>query len=292
VAAPIDLNLVRAFVIVHETGSFSAAANKLGVPRSTVSRAVSSLEEETGTLLFHRTTRKVTTTRAGISLFDRAQPWLERLEASLRDLPEATPAPSGILRVTSTVDLGSLIFAEAVARYTMRYPETSVEVSLTGRTVDLVKEGFDLALRHARGPVPGANYVTRKLGTVALQLFAAPDYLTRRGTPRTIADLHEHDIVTIGAAPIKLPGGKTLPGKTRIGSDDKAFARAVLRAGAGIGALPTYLVMDDVTNGHLVRVLPSLEVATGSLHIVMPSKKHVPNRVTAFRDLLVEMFRR
>jgi len=292
VAAPIDLNLVRAFVAVHEAGSFSAAAVKLGVPRSTVSRAISALEAATGALLFHRTTRTVHTTRAGLSLFDRAEPWLARLEASLRDLPDAAPVPSGLLRVTATADLGALVFAEAVARYTTRYPDTQVEVALTGRPVDLVKEGFDLALRFARGPVPGATYVTRKLGKVVLQLFAAPDYLTRRGTPRTLGDLAEHDLVTIGDAKVLLPGGKALPGTRRITSDDKAFARAVLRAGAGIGLLPTYLATDDLTQGHLVRVLPSLEVATGSLHVLMPSKKHVPARVTAFRDLLVDMFRR
>lgn len=289
---PIDLNLVRAFVAVHETGSFSKAASKLGVPRSTVSRAVSSLEEATGTLLFHRTTRAVTTTREGVSLFDRAEPWLVRLEASLRDLPEAAPVPTGTLRVTATADLGALVFAEAVARYTTRYPDTRVEVSLTGRTVDLVKERFDLALRFARGPVPGASYVTRKVGKVSLQLYAAPDYLTRRGTPRTVAELAAHDLVAVGDPNVLLKGRTSLPGTTRITSDDKVFARAVLRAGAGIGLLPTYLATDDLPEGRLVRVLPSVEVGTGSLHVVMPSKQHVPARVTAFRDLLVEMFRR
>jgi DNA-binding transcriptional LysR family regulator len=118
---------------------------------------------------------------------------------------------------------------------------------------------------------------------VTLQLFAAPSYLARRSTPRALADLAHHDVIALAA-------GKTAhPGHVRIVADDKFFARAVLRAGAGIALLPTYLVADDVADGHLVRVVPSFQLSTGTVHLVLPSKKHEPARVAAFRDLLVEM---
>lgn len=283
--APIDLNLVRAFVLVHETQSFSVAAGRLGVPRSTVSRAVSALEESMGVLLFHRSTRRVATTRAGVALFEQVQPSLTQLEQSLRHPPDAGKNPSGTLRITVTADLGTAVLAEPVARYTMRYPDTCVEVHLSPRTVDLAKEGFDLAIRHTRGPQVGAALVTRKLGVVAFALCAAPEYLSYRGVPKCVADLREHDLVMLGAAKGELPG------KSRVVTDDKLFARAVVRAGGGIGLLPTYLLREDLAGGSLVCVVPDYVVATGTVYLVMPSNKHLSSKVAAFRDLLFEHFR-
>lgn len=143
----IDLNLIRAFVAVHEAGSFSGAAARLGVPRSTVSRAVASLEGSLGVRLFHRTTRKVSTSTAGLELYERSAAPLGALEASLADLPEREEVPSGTLRVTTIADLGAAVVAEAVARFTARYPSVQVAVYLGSEMVDLVRGGFDLAMR-------------------------------------------------------------------------------------------------------------------------------------------------
>ncbi len=284
-AAPVDLNLIRAFTGVHEAGSFSAAAERLGVPRSTVSRAVSALEASTGLLLFHRTTRKVTTTAAGLALFDRVAPALSRIEASLADLPDAAASPSGTLRLTTTVDLGTTVLAEAVARFTARYPETRVEVHLGPAVVDLVQGNFDLALRFAAGRLRDSSLVARKIGAVAFHLFAAPAYLGRRGTPRTLADLKSHETIALG-------GAKDLPtAGARTVCDDKFFAREVVRAGGGIGLLPSYLADADLAAGTLVRVLPRWELRRGAVFLVQPGRKHVPLRVSAFAELLSELFR-
>ncbi|HEY0135368.1 MAG TPA: LysR family transcriptional regulator [Nannocystis sp.] len=284
-AAPIDLNLVRAFVGVHETGSFSAAAQRLGVPRSTVSRAVATLEQATGTLLFHRTTRSVTTTPAGIALFDRVAPSLAALDASLAELPETIEAPRGTLRLTTSADLGMTLLAEAVARFTARHPEVRVEVHLGRAIVDLVRERFDLALRFSPGPLRDSSLVARRLGPVVFALYAAPQYLARRGAPRSLTDLHAHESVGLGGAPDSpLPDPRTT-------CDDKFFAREVLRAGAGIGLLPTYLADADLASGALVRVLPRWELRRGAVYLVQPGRKHVPARVTAFRELLLEVMR-
>ena len=281
--APIDLNQLRAFALVHETGGFSIAAERLRVPRSTVSRAVAQLERATGLLLFHRTTRRVTATPAGRALFERVRPSLATLEHSLSDLPEAQRAPAGTLRVTASADLGATVLAEAVARYTTRYPETRVEVQLTGTVVDLVKDGFDVALRFARGALRDSSLVARRIGTIAFRWYASPAYLLRRGTPRALAELSEHDIVAIAGDDHQLPRAP------RITADDKFFVRAALRAGAGVGLLPSYLGEDDVATGQLARILPGVEKVAGTVHIVLPSKRHVPSTVTAFRDLLIQM---
>lgn len=292
--ATIDLNLVRAFVGVHETGSFSGAASRLGVPRSTVSRAVSALEASAGVQLFHRTTRKVTTTTAGLQLFDRVAPSLSTLEGALTGLADALETPSGTLRITTSPDLGTTTVAETVAAFTARYPEARVEVHLGSAVVDLVRERFDLALRFARGRLGDSSLIARKVGDVTLCLYAAPSYLARRGAPRHVEDLAAHDWVA-------LPGSATLGAaaslskrsgaRVRTTCDDKFFAREVLRAGGGIGLLPSYFADPDVAEGRLVRVLPRSVMKQGAVYLLWPSQKLVPRRVSVFRELLLEAFR-
>ncbi len=293
--ATIDLNLLRAFAAVHAAGSFSAAASQLGVPRSTVSRAVAALEEQLKQSLFQRTTRKVTTTPVGVSLFERVAPQLDSLAGALVDLPEGSDAPSGTLRLTATADLGSMVLTEAVARYVRRYPETNVELELTARVVDLVREGFDLALRVATTQLKGSSLVARKVGNIVLQLYASPAYLARRATPRSPPEVSEHEWVTYDTLPLTLiraRGGKSVVApKSRVRSNDMFFQREALRAGCGLGVLPSFLADDDVTNGMLVRVLPDWVVFSGSVLLVHPAHRHVPRKLAAFQALLQELLR-
>jgi len=277
--APIDLNLLRAFATVHETGSFSAAAAKLGVPRSTVSRAVSALEDVTGAALFHRTTRKVAITEDGRALFERVATSLANLDDALSDLPEQREEPSGHLRVTSTVDLGVVVLAEAVTRFSARYPKVTTEVLLSPNVVDLAREKMDVALRVAPKTLPPGPYVARRVGSVSVQLFASPSYLARRGTPKNTGDLGEHALVGYQR------------GSARVLSEDMLFVREVLRKHGGIGTLPSFLAAEDVVAGLLVRVLPKQEIAAARVYLAMPKRKHVPARVTAFRDLVIEVLR-
>ncbi len=289
--ATIDLNLVRAFVGVHEAGSFSAAADRLGVPRSTVSRAVSALEDRVGVRLFHRTTRNVTTTASGLELFARVASPLSTIDTSLTDLPDALEAPTGTVRLTTSPDLGTTVVAEAVARYTDRYPAARVEVHLTSTVVDLVRERFDLALRFAAGPLKGAALVALKLGAVRFHLYAAPAYLARRGTPRTLADLANHAIVALPRGPLAATSMPAEAAPACTTCDDKFFVRELLRAGGGIGLLPSYLADADLLAGTLVRVLPRFASTPGAVYLVQPSRKQVPRRVSLLADLLLEHFR-
>ncbi len=293
--ATIDLNLVRAFVAVHATGSFSAAAERLGVPRSTVSRAVAALEASLGVRLFHRTTRSVSPSTAGDALFDRVAPPLLALEGSLGDLPERESVPSGLLRVTTTADLGAALLAAACARFTERYPQTRVEAHLGAQLVDLVRDGFDLALRVLVTPPRDSSLVARKVGVIDLQLHASPAYLARRGTPREMGDLAAHDWVGYrGQDRLVLsgPAGEAvIEREARIAADDMSFLRAALRAGAGIGPVPLFLAEADVVSGALVPVLPEWVSHTGTVYLVQPGRKHVPRKVTAFGEVLVEVLR-
>ena len=291
--APIDLNLVRAFVAVHEGGSFSAAGQRLGVPRSTVSRAVAALEHSIDVLLFHRTTRRVTTTAAGRALHERLSPPLLALEGSLSDLPERKDEPSGTLRLTTTTELGSTVVAEAIARFTALHPKVDVDLHLDNQVVDLARGGFDMALRISSGPLRVSSLIARKLGNLSIQLYSSPAYLARRGTPRSSAELASHDLIGLrGAPPMPLVApskGRVL--RSRIDCDDMLVARALVRAGGGTGMLFSFLADGDVTEGRLVRVLPNWVAHAGAVYLVYPSRRHLPHRVTAFRELVLEMLR-
>jgi DNA-binding transcriptional LysR family regulator len=290
----IDLNLLKAFTAVHDAGSFSEAADRLGVPRSTVSRAVSALEGALKVRLFHRTTRKVSTTTAGVALYDRVAPSLQALEASLQELPEREETPSGTLRVTSAVDVGSVVLAEAAARFTQRYPNVQVDVTLSNQVMDLVRLGFDLAVRVSSRPLRDSTLVATRAGALTSELFAAPEYLARKGSPRSLDEACGHDWVTFrGAKGEHYFASKTRPPHStspRIVCDDMFFAREAVKAGAGLGVLPSFIADADVEAGRLVRLLPVAQAAT--VYIVHPSRKHLPRKVSAFRDLLLEMLRR
>lgn len=286
VPATIDLNHVRVFVTVRATGSFAAAAEKLGVPRSTVSRAVASLETALGARLFHRTTRKVSMSTAGLAFYDSVGPSMGMLEASLAELPQQAEVPIGTLRVTTTADLGVAVLGEATARYLSRYPGTRVEAILSTGVVDLVEEGFDLALRVSSQQLQGDSLVAQRVGSYSLCLYASPIYLARRREPRTLGELSEHEFVGLSPARFGIKGVTS-----RVESNDFFYYRALLEAGAGIGLLPSFLASSAIASGALARVLPRWTAAPGSVHIVQPSRKHQPRKVTAFREVLLELLR-
>jgi len=289
-----DLNLLATFAAVARTGSFTAAARERGLPKSSVSRGVARLEADLGLQLLVRTTRHVALTPAGAALHDRIAPLLGSVEAALGDLPEQQEAPSGTLRLTAPVDVGILFLAEAVTRLTARHPAVTVDLHLTGRVVDLVGEHFDAALR-VSSKLSDSTLVVRRLTPITLRHYASPLYLARRGTPRAEADLAAHDRVVFRSGPERLrlrPGRGDQPaGRQRIVCDDLLFVRDALRAGAGIGLLPAFVAEPDLAAGTLAPVLPRLERNAGHLHLVTPGARHVPPKVTAFREVLLEVLR-
>ena len=183
----VDLNHVTAFVRVVQDGSFTAAAKALGLPKSSVSRSVAQLEQDLGVRLLHRTTRKLHLTDAGTAFHDR-------VARALADIDEATSAASdlqrelrGTIRVTAPVDLGVWAVAGIVARFTKKHPTVGVEVRLSSRVVDLMTEGFDLAVR--AGKLRDQSLIARRVGALEMGLYASRKYLARRGTPKSLDEL-------------------------------------------------------------------------------------------------------
>lgn len=284
-----DLNLVSLFVTVAKASSFSKAATQLDVPRSSVSRGIAQLERELGVQLLSRTTRHVALTTAGSALFNKVAPQLASLEDALGTLPEQEELPSGTLRLTAPNDIAAVVMPTLFSSFAQRYPEVTLDVRLTNRVVDLVGEGFDVALRVTTGRLSDSSLVAKKLAITHMQVYAAPEYLARVGTPRTCEEAGGHAWVVFPAVrmPPQLPKPKHVP---RIMGDDVRFVHEMVRAGVGLGLLPTVLAHDDVTQGRLVRVLPKVATPSGAIYLVHVPSKHVPRKVTAFRDHMVEQF--
>ena len=289
----LDLNDVAAFVRVVENSGFAKAARELGVPTSTVSRAVARLEETVGIRLLHRTTRNLSVTSEGQAFHQRVAPLVASLRDATRTLGTSGKEPEGLLRITAPNDMGSAFLSEEVVRFTDRYPLVHVDLVLTNRKLNLVSEGIDVAVRAGR--LESSSLVARKIGTLQVELYAAPSYAERHRLPGTLAELSKHHIVAFGAKDGKITwqlegprGQETAELNTRITGDDYGFVRATTVAGGGIGLIPRMIASSDVATGRLVRVLPEYGLKGAALHVIYPSARQVPTKVAAFRDFLAK----
>ena len=289
----LDLNDVAAFVRVVENTGFAKAARELGVPTSTVSRAVARLEEAAGVRLLHRTTRNLSVTSEGHAFHQRVAPLVASLRDATLHLGTGGKEPEGLLRITAPNDIGSAFLSGEVVRFAERYPLLRVELKLTNHKLNLVSEGIDVAVRAGR--LESSSLVARKVGTLQVELYAAPSYAERHRLPTTLDELSKHQIVAFGARDGKITwqlegprGQETLELACRIACDDFGFVRAVVSAGGGIGLIPRMLAASEVATGRLVRVLPDYGVKGAALHVIYPSARQVPVKVTAFRDFLAK----
>ena len=281
-----DLNLLPLFKAVADAGSMTAAARALEQPKSSVSRGVARLEASLGVQLFLRTTRKLSLTTAGAAYYEKVSPLLGALSGAGASLPEQEEEPTGVLRLTAPVDVGLMWLPGFVARFLARYPRLDVVLRITNERLDLVGEGLDAALRLSTGRLPDSSLVARRVSPLAVDVYASPAYLARRGTPRRAEDLASHDLV--GMAGVKLPPPFPRAPKLRALADDMLLCRELVREGVGIGFLPVFLARADVAAGTLARVLPRVQRRTGSLYFVHPAVGHPPRKLTALRDMLVE----
>lgn len=289
----IDLNRIAAFVRVVEAGSFTAASRVLGVPVSSVSRAVSNLEGELGVRLLHRTTRKISLTDGGRHFFERMQTVIAEAEEATHAVTGFAADPRGVVRITAPPGLAARHFPAIISRIVRRFPGIVIELRMTNRLVDLVGEGIDLAIRG--GVLEDSSLVARKVATSSLGVFGSPAYLKNRGRPRRPADLIRHDCLSYGSREGKLPwrlvgpnGEQTVAVTGPIVCDDMVFLREATLAGLGLSLIPLEIATDEVEAGRLMRVLPRYSFGSGGLYLVWPSQKLVPARVVAVRELLIE----
>jgi DNA-binding transcriptional LysR family regulator len=294
----VDLNEMAAFVRVVARGSFAAAAKELGVPPSTLSRRVSSLERRLGASLLTRTTRSLRTTEAGAAFFERCAPAVAQAEQAEQVVRSLAAAPRGTLRITApSVFLHSLLIP-TVTEYLRLHREVRVELAADDRTVDLVREGYDLAFRVAPA-LPDTSLVARKLGAPGHLLCASPRYLAHRAAPRAPSDLRDHAICAFGRERSSVAWSFWQKGRVvervrltpRLLTSSEDALHAFCREGIGVALLPHGLGDQDLLDGRLQRVLGSYDVEPRNLYLVMPREKQGAPAVRAYLDVVAAFVR-
>ena len=291
-----DLRQIEYFVRVVEHGSFSAAAKRLDMPKSSVSRGVAALERSLGVRLLQRTTRRLGLTEAGQQFYTSTARVLADLDEASTMARDLQAEPCGRIRITASPDVGTHLLAPVVTRFCAHYPGVALDVVLTTRTIDLVQEGFDLALRF--GPLADTTLIARPLGELRSGLFASPAYLAKHGSPSTPADLQGHPLLAFSGSPMRTqwnligpdgPAVVMVEGRTT--ADNFEFLQAMVCAGAGIALLPQFVIDAAAHNSTipaLMRVLPDHATRGAQLNLVYPSARFTPKRVALFTTMLVD----
>jgi DNA-binding transcriptional LysR family regulator len=284
-----DLNEIAVFTKVVQAGSFTAAAKVLGMPKSTVSRKVSELEDRLDTRLLQRTTRKLSLTDAGRTYYDYGVRIVLELEAAESAVGSLHDKPRGLLRIT--VGTNAQWIGELIAAYMRENPDVQLEVFATGRRVDLVEERFDVAIR--AGALADSSLVARRLGNASWFVAASPAYLKNRKRPREPDDLAAHACLLFGpgptAPPIQLESGDRTVSVTvtpRLLATDFDLVYAAAIAGLGIAVLPAFRCVEELRTGKLVRVLRDWQPPAIPMHVVYPTARHLSAKVKSFVDFL------
>jgi len=291
---------MRVFAKVVESGSFTGAAARLSVSASMVSQHVKELEERLGARLLNRTTRKVSLTETGRAYYERCTRLLADLEETEQAVSDMHAAPRGELRINATPSFGILQLAPAIADFTAHFPGISVELMLSERPVDLIAEGFDVAVRVEE--LPDSSLIARQLAPCRMVVCGAPSYFERHGVPRTPADLANHNCLTAAgnvlsyyrAWHLTAADGTALNispiGNLR--SNSGAVLIVAAFAGHGLVCLPTYFVGEALQSGRLVTVLDDYMAPPYTLRALYPHNRHLSAKVRAFVDFLVARFGR
>lgn len=286
---------MTAFVRIVEAGGIGRAAEQLGVAKSAISRRLVDLEARLGVQLLARTTRRSSLTEAGHSYYRRAQDILADVEELNADLSDAKSKLTGRLKIAAPLSFGVAHLAPVLQDFAAAHPDLSVHVDLSDRQVDLVEEGFDLAIRIAR--LRDSTLIARRLTPINLVVCASPDYLERHGRPRTPEDLKAHRVLHYDNAQgtawtFTGPDGSEVSVNlgTRLSANNGDFLQIAAVGGLGIVAPPTFVAWRDIVAGRLVPILTEYRLAALNAYAVYPRTRHLARRVRALIDLLAERF--
>ena len=292
------LDGVSTFVQVVEAGDFTSAAERIGVTRSAVGKAVARLEARLGTRLLQRNTRSQTLTEEGQIYYERCIRALKELAAAEADLDSGRMEPSGRLRVSVPEGFGQLCVAPILLNLTRLHPQLSIDLSFSDRTVDLIEEGFDLAVRI--GPLHDSGTLSaRLLGTQHISIGASPAYLARHGTPRNLEELDGHSVIGYSSAGVIAPwnalpatgqrgnSGQRSQVRSQISMDDIQAIAAAAVAGYGIAWVPCWLLSSYVKRGELVHILPEYRARSYEIHALWPQTRQVRRKLRVAIDALV-----
>ncbi len=290
------LSSLKAFVAVAETGHFALASERLGLSRAMASRQVMDLEAHLGLRLLNRTTRRVSLTEQGASYLERCREILAAIDEADREATSQGAEPVGRLRVTAPVLLGVSKIAPQVSAFVSRHPRVEVELVLNDRVVDLVEEGFDLAIRVGR--LAESSLIARKIGSTNFVVCASPSYLAAHGRPTTPADLSRHQCLIFSYASMGAvwtftgPLGEEI---VRVGgrilcNNGEALSR-MAADGCGIVLQPDFMAEPYLKSGELVQVLADYHKEPAGIYAIHTSRRHAPPKLRAFIDMLASAFK-
>lgn len=293
-----QFSAMRTFRCIVEANGFSAAAERLNTTHSTISRQLQQLEAALGVQLINRNTRRLSLTPAGEQYHTACVDILDRVDAAAQAMAEQHNRPAGLLRISVPLVIGALDLDRWLPAFQHRYPDIQLELSCEDRFVDLVADGFDLAVRIA-GPLEDTSLVARTLAVSPMMLVASPAYLRDRGLPRTVEDLMQHRLLAFTGSCVPhwqlcpMLGGErvsvSLAGHMRCDAISALHAAAI--AGCGITALTRVTVKRDLEQGRLVHVLPNYTLGERCYYAIYPQSKHLAPKVRAFVDFLAEFYR-
>ncbi|MET4570733.1 LysR family transcriptional regulator [Rhodanobacter soli] len=287
---------MASFVAVVEAGSFVGAADATGLSKAAVSRHVAELEQRLGARLLHRTTRRLSLTDDGQLFFTRAKEMLAAIDEAESEISSRSGEPSGLLRINAPLTFGVLHLAPLWGRFAQLYPKVSLDIELSDRVVDLVEEGYDLAVRITN--LPNSQLVSRRLASTRMVACASPQYLALHGTPAHPDELAQHEVISYSYWAARNEWTFTAPDDSlvtvrthaRIHANNGDTCRAAALDHQGIILQPDFLVADDLRRGDLVELLPTYRAMTLGIHAVYPSRKHLPIKTRRLVDFLVEAF--
>ncbi|NHQ86492.1 LysR family transcriptional regulator [Iodobacter sp. HSC-16F04] len=284
---------MQVFVAVVEQGSLSAAANELGISAVMVGKHIQQLESLLNTRLIERTTRRQSVSRAGASYFENCKKVLEQVRWAESSVESLQLQPRGLLRVSAPINLGSMLIAPLIARYLAQYPKVRLELILSNSRVDLIEDGFDLAIR--TGDLGEAHFVAKPIGQYQLQLCASPQYLQQYGTPLSPADLSRHHGLTHLVwgnewPSLVLQDDQIWPIKSRFASNDSQALRQAALNGAGIILQPQALLAEDIAAGRLIPLLQEHLPVAKPVHLIyLPDTRPRPKLSSLLDFLLAEL---
>jgi DNA-binding transcriptional LysR family regulator len=289
-----SLTDIAVFVQVVDAGSFTAAADRLGLSKSVVSKYVTRLEDRLGARLLNRTTRRLSLTEVGRAFYERSRLGLHELEEAEAEVSRLQGAPRGVLRINCPMSFGILHISPALPEFLADYPELSVEMSMDDRRVNLVEEGFDLAIRI--GELPDSSLIARRLGPCRHVVCGAPAYFRRYGVPRTPEALRDHNAITFkyqdspGEWHFRTSQGHVIrvPVSGSIQMNNSLGLRQALLHEAGVTLTPTFVVGEDIKAGRLQVVLQEYAAMELSIYAVYPQRRHLSPKVRAFVEFMLE----
>ena len=282
---------LRVFCAVAELESFSAASSRLDISLAMTSKHVQRLEDRLGIRLLNRTSRHVSLTEAGALYLVQARQALDGLDEVEAALSNVAVSPRGTLKVSAPVWIATAEMVAMLADYQRRYPDVSLDIDLSGRLVNLVEEGFDLALRATTPDRLDPGLIARPLGRIDFCLVAAPSYLEGAGKIGRIAELNGHRVLQYNGVGSDLvlngaEGPETVWFRVVMRSDNETLLRLAALEGMGLAILPAWMVKSDIAQGRLQAVLPGVVAISAILHAVYPSRKYLSAKVRTFIDYL------